>query len=507
MIMLDLKRGATLLFLLVSILSIIAPIVSAKQGHIKLLAVSETEHGLKGTSADLYLEVKPGSGRVFLDTFPFTKFDTQMSTRFAKEVACKFVDADCSVYDFFYTIRADTAIVGGPSAGAAVAVLTSAMVDDQEIDDSIGITGTINSGGIIGPVGGVKEKVEYAAKQGIKKIIIPRSSLEIDDNDSENNSSIESNSSLNLKQYASTLDIELIDVSDLGDALFIFSGKQYKKNGRDLVVNKEYKELMKGLADKLCTNSNELIFKYALRNKTDPSTDSLFENAKNLAAKGAEIYKLEEYYSAASYCFGAGAQLQYLMLDSYNLSEKEVLQIIDKTYAKIMLFDNEMQKKGYSTITGLETFAVVRERLIQADEHLKKSREFLNKKERKDSIYNLAFAIERMKSAELWSRFYELKSKEFKLNKNAVKQSCLNKLSEADERIKYVDLFFPSSLDETKKELTRAYDDLEKERYELCLFKASNAKAEANIVLNVFGVDNSKVKDIVKQKQDIVKGI
>src|SRR3989339_1643051 len=111
-----------------SVLIVLLPAVNAKEGHMKLLAVTETDNGYKGGIADLYLEIKPGSGRVFLETFPLTKIDTQISTRFAKEIACDFADIDCSRYDFFYTITADSSIIGGPSAGAAISALTFSLI-------------------------------------------------------------------------------------------------------------------------------------------------------------------------------------------------------------------------------------------------------------------------------------------------------------------------------------------------------------------------------------------
>src|SRR3990167_5715092 len=85
--------------------------VFAQSGHMKLLAVTELANGsVRGGTADLYLEIKPGSGRVFLETFPVTRTDTQISTRFAKTIACDFIEEDCSKYDFFYTITADSSI-------------------------------------------------------------------------------------------------------------------------------------------------------------------------------------------------------------------------------------------------------------------------------------------------------------------------------------------------------------------------------------------------------------
>ena len=145
------------LFMLVILMAMQA---YAEQGHMNLLAVRELENrSLEGGVADLYLEIKPGSGRVFLETFPLTRIDTQMSTRFAKTIACDMLDRDCDSTDFFYTITAGSAIITGPSAGASIALLTASMLEGTKLNPKYALTGTINSGGLIGPVGGVKEKV------------------------------------------------------------------------------------------------------------------------------------------------------------------------------------------------------------------------------------------------------------------------------------------------------------------------------------------------------------
>lgn len=143
------------------------------EGSLKLLAVSESSSGLQGSIADLSLEIRPGEGRVFLETFPPTKEDTQISMRFAKQVACAEMDFDCAGMDFIYTIRAGPGIIGGPSAGAAAAVLTMSVLSGTPLRDDVAMTGTINSGGIIGPVGGLKSKIKAAAKDGVKVALIP----------------------------------------------------------------------------------------------------------------------------------------------------------------------------------------------------------------------------------------------------------------------------------------------------------------------------------------------
>ena len=130
-----------LIFFLLIILFL--PFVYASE--IPLLAVKQTQEGFVGSSANLQLEIKDGDGRVFLDTYPLTKLDTQMSTRFAKEIACK--DLECNNKDFIYTIKSDSVIVGGPSAGAAITLLTIAELENLDIKKGVSITGTINSGG------------------------------------------------------------------------------------------------------------------------------------------------------------------------------------------------------------------------------------------------------------------------------------------------------------------------------------------------------------------------
>src|SRR4030043_1390861 len=120
-------------------------LASAKTYHMTLLTIGEMGDETFGGTADAFLEVKPGSGRIFLDSFPLTKLDTQISTRYANEIACDYLNMDCSDYDFFYTIRAGSTIVGGPSASASLTILTIAALKNLGLRNDTVMTGTINS--------------------------------------------------------------------------------------------------------------------------------------------------------------------------------------------------------------------------------------------------------------------------------------------------------------------------------------------------------------------------
>ncbi|MBI2656980.1 hypothetical protein HYX03_04530 [Candidatus Woesearchaeota archaeon] len=484
-----------LLFLLIILSILLLPFGFAKQGHMKLLAVKESENGYEGGIADLYLEIKPGTGRVFLETFPLTRTDTQMSTRFAKAIACDLIEKDCDDIDFFYTITADSAIIAGPSAGASIAVLTVAMLDNLELNENYAISGTINSGGLIGPVGGLKAKVEAAKKAGLKKAFIPAGELiaRID------------NTTTDLKNLSKALGIEIGEISTLSEAVKEFTGREIKQRFKNINISEEYTSTMKSLAKDLCDRSNKLRadtknLNYAI------NVSSIKENAWNLTGKGREAFEKQVFYSSASYCFGANVEYSTLTLLSKNLSREEALKEIERINKEIADFRARVENSEKKTITDLEAYIVIKERLAEAEESANDAVETLNKTNDTSRIARtLAYSSERINSAYSWSNFLGKKGKSFNLNKDVLKKSCQNKISEADERKQYVELYFPGTLDSVKKEIDKANAELEKGNYELCLSMASKAKADVDIVLSVFGVDNAQYRNIVDRKLEIVK--
>ena len=485
-----------------SVLIVLLPAVNAKEGHMKLLAVTETNNGYKGGIADLYLEIKPGSGRVFLETFPLTRVDTQVSTRFAREIACDFADVDCSKYDFFYTITANSPIVAGPSAGAAISVLTFSLIKDIDFDENTAITGTINSGGLIGPVGGLKAKIEAADKVGMKKVLIPMGESIDEGNESfKKNESV--NESFDLDGLRERYGMEIKEVITLDEAIFEFTGKKFREKKADLTISQDYKDTMKMLAIQLCSRSTQLKKTISnleiIGNKTKPA----LANAVNMSDKGKDAFNEYKYYSSASYCFGANVEFNYLSLLQLNLTEDGIIKKANELRAEIKSFDETIENEEIKTITDLESYMVVKERLVEANEFLGMVAEATGNRD--EILHNLAYAIERFNSAKSWARFLENTGKEFNFNDEVIKSACKTKLSEVEERLQYVQLYFPSIPTAAKKELDYAYQDLQEGNYGLCLFKASKAKADVDAILSVFGVKNNNISNIINQKLIIVE--
>ena len=494
-----------IVILMLALMLFLLPNVAAKQGHMRLLAVTETSNGDVGGIADLYLEIKPGTGRVFLETFPLTKVDTQISTRFAKEIACDFLDADCSKYDFFYTITADSSIIGGPSAGSAIAVLTISLIKDVPLNDEVAVTGTINSGGVIGPVGGIEAKIEAAERAGMKKVLIPMGEY-FDTNQTAYNESTDNeiNQSLNETVNLSVgkeFKIEIKEVATLDEALFEFTGKSFRERKANITISQNYADTMKELAIQLCSRSTKL--RNRISNLTDNSTKGILDNALNLSARGKEYFESNKFYSSASFCFGSNVEFNYLILMEMNLTDTEIIEKVYNLRGEIESFDAEIENKELKTVTDLESYMTVKERLIEANEFVDLFQESMDNNN--TNLRNLAYAMERLNSAKSWAEFLNNEGKEFDFNNETIENACRAKLSEVEERLQYVEIYLPQSLENTRKELGYAYKDRDEGNFELCLSKASKAKANVDTVLSVFGVRNEDVKRVVDKKLEIVE--
>ncbi|MBI3034168.1 hypothetical protein HYY72_03330 [Candidatus Woesearchaeota archaeon] len=479
-----------------------------RKGHMKLLAVSEQQDGYSGLSADLYLEIQPGEGKVFIESFPLTKMDTQISTRFAKEIACTEFQFDCDKYNFFYTIKADTALVGGPSAGAAASVLTVSVIEGIPTRDDVVMTGTINSGGLIGPVGGLKEKITAAKEAGLKKVLIPEGERYYKSGNSTNQST-------DLSDYGKNLGIEVIEVSDIKEALYQFTGKKTAESNPDFGIEQSYIETMKNLAFTICNESisSELLIENntlltaqassAQPSKAQSNYADSYSIARNLSKRGQDELKSGHYYSAASYCFGANVRNRYLLLEAQNYTKSELPSQIQQTKT-----DAETMEKGIpesATITDFQAYAAVKERLIEAYYNLNTSASYNDQNRIHDALFYLAYAQERVMSARAWAQFLGKGSQKLAADKEVLEASCRSKISEAEERYEYSQIYIPESILPSRKDIDRAYDDLKNKDYGLCLSKASKAKAESDVLLSSLGLDDGDISKLVARKLEAAK--
>ena len=507
------KTEAILLFML--ILLAITPAALAKS--MTLLAVSKTTTGFVGTSADLELDIKKGSGRVFISTFPLTDVDTQVSFRMAKEYACDFLDRDCGKYDFFYVVRSEAPIIGGPSAGGAATLLTISTLDSLNLDPKTAATGTINSGGIIGPVAGIKYKIDAAAQAGLKKVLIPAGTRYFDESSEgivqQMNATTllnltdpqhSSNNTLDLVEYGKTLGVEVKEVEDITQAIYELTGKKYKQFDESLQMDEKYQKIMSNIAELLCNRSAILLKQ--LDNIGVKNYSYTMESSKNLTELGAKASKEGLYYSAASYCYGANVKYDYVYLLLNKPTNEEIKKKLDAMENDSKALDEKLQSFEYKTIDDMQTYLVVKERLTETQAHISDARKsMLEPESTSDTLYSVSLAVERLYSAYYWSEFFGKGGKTFNIEKSTLSQFCLDKISEADERIQYISDFFMLPMDSFKEDLDSAMADYQNSSYELCIFKASKVKARTNLLLTAVGLRDQDFERVLARKIEIAR--
>lgn len=153
-----------------------APAFKERSATVPVVAVTSDGSGVVGKAT---VEIVDGKGRVLFNTNPFVEPDMQYSIETAKNVAESFTKVSLSQKDVVYSVEAPKALlVGGPSAGAAICVATIAAIQGKSLRNDVAITGTIQSNGSIGQVGGVLEKAQAAAEHGFKYFFVPKGQKE-----------------------------------------------------------------------------------------------------------------------------------------------------------------------------------------------------------------------------------------------------------------------------------------------------------------------------------------
>ncbi|HEY3361699.1 MAG TPA: S16 family serine protease [Methanosarcina sp.] len=136
----------------------------------------------KGALLEISVEVRPGKGRVLVQTTPLMGVIFQDAANTAVFVAENKTGKQLSSSDIIFSITApdQTPGVDGPSAGALMTLLTISAIDNNtKLNNSITLTGTIDNEGNIGPIGGILEKAQAAKAGGKTLFLVPRENSQL----------------------------------------------------------------------------------------------------------------------------------------------------------------------------------------------------------------------------------------------------------------------------------------------------------------------------------------
>lgn len=152
-------------------LTIKQPLFNSTRAITYLPAVDEKGNGVITL---LVVEAVPGSGRTLVDIDNLLFWgDTQHSIRIAKRVAENITGIDVNKYDMVYNIYANASVIGGESAGAALALATISVLENKSLRNDIIITGKINHDGTIGPVQAILPKAKAAKAINATLFLVP----------------------------------------------------------------------------------------------------------------------------------------------------------------------------------------------------------------------------------------------------------------------------------------------------------------------------------------------
>lgn len=134
-----------------------------------------------GVMLNITAEVKPGKGRVLVDTQPLMGVVFQDAANTAVYVAQNRTGISLAGSDVIFSINAPGQVpsVDGPSAGALMTLLVISAVEKKPIREDVTLTGTIDQDGNVGAIGGVVEKAQAAKDSGKSLFLLPKANADL----------------------------------------------------------------------------------------------------------------------------------------------------------------------------------------------------------------------------------------------------------------------------------------------------------------------------------------
>ena len=201
-------------------------------------AVERTPEGLHGVLSYITVVAEEGSGHVYIDTWPLAEVDIQGSARLAVQVGCEVIQKEWTAYDFFITVRSDSPIIGGPSAGGAMTVAIIAALQGWNLDPAVIMTGTINPDETVGPIGGLYQKAQ-AASQVASLFLVPegQTTIMVEEQQIIQQGPFRyiqtTQREVDLVEEGKKMGLEVKEVYDIRDAVYYFTGHRIEVPHQD----------------------------------------------------------------------------------------------------------------------------------------------------------------------------------------------------------------------------------------------------------------------------------
>ncbi|MFA5333290.1 MAG: S16 family serine protease [Candidatus Nanoarchaeia archaeon] len=462
-------------------------------GEMTVLGVQERGDEYIGLFATLNLEIISGSGRVFFNTMPLAETDTQSSARMAVDVACQTLEINCNDKDFLYSISANSPMIGGPSAGAAMSILAMSELMGADLRTDAAITGTINPDKSIGVVGGVVEKAKICQESGLKTILIPKGTKYLFENES--------------------LSIDIIEVETINQAYAFFSGIIFSEPSSELNKSK-FNDFMKIMSENLIdyanSSFNQLInTNISKLNNTDSlSIESLINSTSKDIETMNELYLQENYYSASSYSVRVGINSIYTTyLIDYLLNLSDLPKMIIELNTSINVFENNFGNKLIiDNANDFEAISISIERMFEAKDLLNSSIDNLLNNDSISALYNLAFAKVRLKTSESWFGLKDLLTGDlyYEFNQDDFSELAYTRIENAKTLLNYAKSMQESYYTEASNDLIdRSVQAYNNGNIVFSLFESLKSISNSNLALSLAGVTDENLDERITILMDL----
>jgi len=188
------------------LLSVILAVLATTVGSATINALAVSPSG-EGFVVPINVTViGPGDGLVYVAAIPSTGGGFGPSAQVAYYVTARLLGINYTDYTVLIRVLGDLPMVGGPSASAYISAAIYSILSNSSLRDDAAMTGIILPDGLVGPVGGVRAKVEAAARRGIHVVAVP------------------------IGQFASVPGVRVVEVGTIEQAITVLTNRSIKLN-------------------------------------------------------------------------------------------------------------------------------------------------------------------------------------------------------------------------------------------------------------------------------------
>ncbi|MGC1119484.1 MAG: S16 family serine protease [Candidatus Methanofastidiosia archaeon] len=473
------------------------------QATITAPAVERTPDGLRGVLSYITVVTQEGAGHVYIDTWPLAEVDIQGSARLAVQVACDVVHKDWEQYDFFITVRSDSPIIGGPSAGGAMTVAVIASLQGWELSSDVVMSGTINPDETVGPVGGLYQKAQ-AASEVAHTFLVPdgQTTIVVEEQTVQTQGPFTyvttSQKQLDLVEEGKTMGLQVKEVYDIREAVYYFTGHeietpQVEAEPIKADFMKPYAGQQVNTIEEEYKSVSDSVQEYTGSYKGD--LQHVLESAQEQIIYAHTAYDSGNYYTSMSACYVAGLFITYAQNLLLYFENQSVEEIFSDLTAEIDTVFKETTEEHPHGMTALQCIATAQNRIFEAREYLKRAQ---GQQSTFNQVEYASYAERRKESAEFWLKLAQEYQEGSEISQDTLRNAASSMLNTAELSLVYASSILPASnlLNEAQSRLQTAQEQFVEEVYAASLFSAVESRVYSEVAL----ISYAAQKEILAQK-------